>query len=347
MGTAMMWRRHDERNLDARPTIRSGAQLVDVSTQQNRDTSPSIGTLGELSRAQERTGLRAGVTPSQPVRMIYICVDDFGLHVGINEASLHLAGMARVHAVACRVGGPTWPEWGRRLRRLDADGIDIGLQLDLTQHPILARSTFSLGALIARSYARKLDRNQLRAEIRAQLDAFEQIVGHAPAFIGGHRHVHQLPMVCDESLDEIDDRYGAFRPWIRSATRARITASVTYAGWRERLAPWVVEQLGAPRLARLAREGGFPQNRHLLGVYGLEGGPVRYLHLLDAWLRSAAYGDLLICHPGTRPNADAPHGARVDEFNALSSEAFGTLLEDWSVNAWPLSQIIFGNSMPA
>ena len=122
---------------------------------------------------------------------------------------------------------------------------------------------------------------------------------------------------------------------------------MTYAGWRERLAPWVVEQLGAPRLARLAREGGFPQNRHLLGVYGLEGGPVRYLHLLDAWLRSAAYGDLLICHPGTRPNADAPHGARVDEFNALSSEAFGTLLEDWSVNAWPLSQIIFGNSMPA
>ena len=191
---------------------------------------------------------------------------------GINVAAQRLAGMARAHAIGCRVGDGHWSAWRRPLRRLDAHGIDLGLLLDLTEHPLLSRTDHSLGQLVARTYGRWISRANLRAEIRAQLDAFEESIGHAPAFVGGHHHVHQLPVVRSELIDEIEDRYGAFRPWLTSTARRGVVRGMQFADWREQPTRWGVEQFGGARSMALARRRGFPQNRHLFGLCGFQGG---------------------------------------------------------------------------
>lgn len=269
-----------------------------------------------------------------------LCVDDFGLHGGIDTAALRLVDMQRVHAIACLVGGPSWVESSRSLRRFGPESLDVGLHLDFTEVPLLGASRRSLRALIAASHLRVLDRPSIRAEIRAQLDAFEQVMGHAPAFIDGHQHVHQLPVVRHELLAELAARRPVVMPWLRStrAPRARPAASAASPG---RFKPWVIESLGAAGLASAAGRLGCPQNRHLLGVYDFRGGRDRYRELLASWLRVACDGDLLMCHPSLPSNdADPLMPARVAEFEVLASAGFDAALSEAHVQLAPMSQLL-------
>ncbi|HET7867524.1 MAG TPA: ChbG/HpnK family deacetylase, partial [Burkholderiaceae bacterium] len=159
-------------------------------------------------------GHRSGV----PARTICIAADDFGLHGGINAAVLHLAAMGRVQAIGCMVGAPAWAAGAPNLRALDPHRVDLGLHLDLCEHPMRPPGR-RLDTLLAAGLLRQLDRHALRAEIRAQLDTFEQTLGRPPAFIDGHRHVHQLPGVREELLDELAQRRGPLQPWLRCTRR--------------------------------------------------------------------------------------------------------------------------------
>lgn len=257
-------------------------------------------------------------------RRVCVCVDDYGLHEGIDRAALHLIDLQRVHAVSCLVGGASWRVSSRPLRLLDPGRVDVGLHLDFTEAPRLSGSRHPLGRLIIRSHLRWLDRSRIRAEIRAQFDAFEQAMGRAPAFVDGHQHVHQLPIVRSELLAELASRARSEAlPWIRS-TRAPRCAPGLARPLLGRFKASVIQQLGSHGLAVEAQRLGYPQNKHLLGVYDFRGGANRYRQLLAAWLRCASDGDLLMCHPGwsaTDPDALAP--ARRAEFEVLSSAALG------------------------
>lgn len=121
--------------------------------------------------------------PTLPPRL-WVCVDDFGLHAGINAVALRLAARGRVHAVACQVGGPAWPAGavvGRRGR---------GSALDLTECPLTLPARPLKGVILA-SLLHRLDDAALAREVAAQLDRFEADLGPAPDFIDGH----QLPQV--------------------------------------------------------------------------------------------------------------------------------------------------------
>jgi len=295
------------------------------------------------SAAPERTG---SPQASASGRAICVCVDDFGLHAGIDEAALALVGMRRVQAVGCMVGGGSWPAGSRLLRGSSAAALDIGLHLDLTECPLQPRSLRPLGALIASSMLRRLDRKALRAEIRAQCDAFEAAVGRPPAFVDGHQHVHQLPIVRSELLDELLSRYAGSLPWLRSTRRARIGRS--RQGWRDTVKPWGIAQLGARSLATLARRQGFAQNRHLLGVYDFEGGPGRHRDLLAGWLDSSVDGDLLMCHPSLmRQDIDPIVAARHAEYEVLCSPDFADLVHDAGIALLPMSRILAGRHQPS
>lgn len=273
-------------------------------------------------------------------RRLCLCVDDFGLHGGIDTAALQLVDMQRVHAVGCLVGGRSWVESSRSLRRFDQGSLDVGLHLDLTEAPLLGASRHSLRALIAASHLRVLDRRSIRAEIRAQLDAFEQVMGRAPAFVDGHQHVHQLPGVRGELLAELTARCTVVAPWIRSsrAPRAGHPAARASPG---RFKPWVIERLGAAGLASAAGRLGCLQNRHLLGVYDFRGGRDRYRELLAGWLHVACDGDLLMCHPSLPSNdADALMPARVAEFEVLASAEFDAALSAAHVQLAPMSRML-------
>jgi len=263
-------------------------------------------------------------------RRLCLCIDDVGLHPGVARAALHLVSMQRVQALGVMVGGPALRHALPLLRGVDPEAVDVGLHLDFTEHPLRAGSRRSLPALLAATLLRRLPMAVLRAEVAAQLDAFEQALGRPPAFVDGHQHVHQLPQVRQALVDELARRSGP-RPWLRS-TRAPAHGS----GSKARL----LGLLGGRGLATLAREGGLQQNGHLLGVYGFQGGSARYGRLLDGWLQAASDGDLLMSHPADSAPADDPIGpARLAEFEVLASPALGDALKRRAIVLTPLSRM--------
>ncbi len=267
-----------------------------------------------------------------------ICADDFGQHAGVNEAVQRLAESGRLHATGALVGAPAWRAGASLLRRLDATGLDVGLHLDLTEFPRTLQPR-PLRWWVARGLLHVADRAALRGEIGAQLEAFEAALGHGPAFVDGHRHVHQLPCVRDELLAELRRRYGRHGPWIRSTRAARFRGAASSAA--SRFKACVIESLGAAGLAAAAGRLGFAQNRRLLGVYDFRGGAPRYLALLRDWLPAAREGDLLICHPGLgTPGTDPLGAARAAESDVLAGRAFGDLLRDGSIALEPMSRIL-------
>jgi predicted glycoside hydrolase/deacetylase ChbG (UPF0249 family) len=264
-----------------------------------------------------------------PRRHISVCVDDYGLDVGIDEAVLELATAGRVSATSCMTAAPRWREAAARLRELAPERLDAGLHLDLTEHPFDARLRRPLSRWIALSYLRMPPRAALRAEVERQLDAFEQAMGRPPAHVDGHQHVHQLPVVRDTLLAALDARYGDNRrPWLRSTRRA--------AGEPARKA-WLIETLGDRAWTRTATLRGYRLNGHLLGVYDFRGGADRYLALLDDWIARSADGDLLMCHPARQTSdADPIAAARRDEYTVMAAPTFAELLARHAVRVAPL-----------
>jgi predicted glycoside hydrolase/deacetylase ChbG (UPF0249 family) len=250
--------------------------------------------------------------------------------------------MGRVHAIACLVGGKAWAApWPARLRRLGPERVDVGLHLDLTELPLRPGSRRTLPWLIASCLLRRLDPRAVRAEIRAQLDRFEQLLGREPAFVDGHQHVHQLPVVRTELLDELASRYGSDLPWLRCTHAAVIARRSTARGWGAWLKPCGIELLGSRALSLLARSKGMAQNRRLLGVYDFQGGPERYRGLLADWIATAGDADLLVCHPSARVRGGDPLiDARRAEFQMLCSTAFELLRVEAGLRLAPMSRIL-------
>lgn len=269
---------------------------------------------------------------------ISLCVDDFGLHEGINDAVFALARQGRVQAVSAMVGGPAWAQGAPVLRSLDPQSVEVGLHFDLTECPLQPALRRSLGPLIAQAYLRRLDAAALRAEIRAQFDAFEQAMGRAPAYVDGHQHVHQLPMVRTLLLQELARRYPEGGPWLRATYSPQ---GVAHADARTGFKNHVIALLGARALSALARRQGLRQNARLLGVYDFTSGAAQYRARLERWLRAARDGDLLMCHVGLPTGApDVLAGARQDEFAVISAPDFDALLHNAHVRLLPMGQIL-------
>ncbi len=208
-------------------------------------------------------------------RRISLVADDFGLHRGVDEAVLQLVDARRLQGFGCMTGGRSWPTSAATLRKAPPPQVDIGLHLDLTERPIERRAQ-PLRSVIAAAYARRLDLRAIRAEIRAQLNAFEAGLGRAPDYVDGHQHVHQLPGIRLELVAELEARYSvAERPWLRCTIPANgpLDASLKpplHAPFTVRLKETLIATLGGYALHALARQRRFAMNAGLLGVYGFD-----------------------------------------------------------------------------
>lgn len=211
--------------------------------------------------------------------LLAVCVDDFGMHGGVNDAALALGGAGRATAVSCMVDGPAWRSGAGPLRQALAGKADIGLHLDLTeQRP--GRPRRALPALIVAAYARRLSSRDMASELRRQLDAFEDAAGAAPDFVNGHQHVHQLPVIREALVAELLRRYRLRRPWLRNSLPPPCRHGFA-------LKPYLIGMLGGAALSALAKRAGLRQNRRLLGVYGYAGSPERYRRHVRQWLAQA------------------------------------------------------------
>ena len=267
-------------------------------------------------------------------RALCFCVDDFGLHDNVYGAAVMLIAMGRVHAVSCLTGPRSWTDCAPGLSRIDSENLDVGLQLDLTEFPLAIRPFDSLGALIARSYTGRLDRRAIRSEIRAQLNEFEDEMDRPPAFVDGHRNVHQLPVVRTELLEELKSRYPLSPPWVRS-TRTGESA------WFGTGKAHAIDALGARAFTSQAHRSGVPSNSRLFGVYDFLGGTRRYRSLMRGWLAAAQDADLVRCHPSLMADAeDLLSSAQRAQYDVLASAAFGAMLANERIELKPMSQIL-------
>lgn len=240
------------------------------------------------------------------MKRIAICADDFGGFPGADGGILRLVELGRLGGVSCQVVGGAFEKDAPALReRLAA--VDAGLHLDL------APGRGGLAALLARSHARALDRREVADRISRQLDAFERALGRPPAFVDGHQHVHQLPVVRDALLDALAARYGKPGPLVRNTVPLRPRGAKAFT----------IAALGGYGLRRGLRARGLPHNADFAGVYGLDG-RADYPALFRAWLASAADGTLFLCHPGlaAADPGDPIAPARAAELAYLSSRGF-------------------------
>lgn len=248
---------------------------------------------------------------------LIVTADDYALSAAIDEGILALVHAGRVSATSCLVLSPRWPEAARQLTPELQKRCQVGLHLDLTQ---FAARPEPVGRLILKACARGLSKAALRESIRVQLDRFEAALGHAPHYVDGHQHVHQLPQVRGCLVEVLAQRYpaGGARPWLRISD-ARVAQ-----GWKGRL----IAALGSASLRRLARQQGFVTTDRLLGVYDFDGDAERFLARLGQWLPHVRGVTALMCHPAARLDESDPLGAaRWAEYQALKGADFAALLQ--------------------
>lgn len=293
----------------------------------------------------------AGFAHTEPgtagrAKLLSLCVDDVGLHPGATMAGLDLALSGRAQSLACRVGTPAWALAAGQITRLRALNVDVGLLVDLSDHP--------LNSAVARPWGQWLlnlgmpREAAVREEIAAQIDTFEQALGQPPAFIAGHHHVHQFASLRPLVLDELLHRYRSTNlPWLRQGRRG----GKSPFGLPSALRAWGVERAGARALTRAARDSGLGYNRAMLGVYAGHADTARYQGLLQAWMGLAVEGDVLVCHPSAPlpqgESSSLPAGvdraglaSRQAEHSALSSRDWSTLLERHAVELAPMPRLL-------
>lgn len=275
-----------------------------------------------------------------PSIQVGVCIDDVGLHLGVTEAAPVLFEAGRVSALSCMSEAPSWRDAAAMLVPALRGKVDFGLHLTFTEPWSGSRLRRPLRALVAAAFAHALDRDAVREDIRRQFDAFEDAIGDAPDFVDGHQHVHQLPVIREVLVEELGTRYARRKPWVRhtgAPQRARWSAPPS----RDELKERVIAALGAGPLQSLARDAGFEQNGHLLGVYGFNGSPADYLARWGRWCAQAADGDLLMCHPAAHDTgADDPiASARTVEYRVLCDERIDLMLAESGVSVIRLSRL--------
>lgn len=262
-----------------------------------------------------------------------VCADDFGIAPGVDVAIVELAQAGRLSATGCLVTAERFPKAAPLLSGLP---IDIGLHLNFTEFLGLPGFYTPLGKLIALSYMRRISRSHVRGQINTQLDLFEQHVKRAPDFVDGHLHVHQFPVIREELLGALTERFGRKMPWLRNTQPAQMSHALPFM---QRFKAHVIGALGARALVRQATRVGATVNDGLMGAYDFSRPHPPYLVMLAEWLKHARINTVLMTHPSqTAPESLAFGRDRVEEYRVLGSEDFIALLEKNQLTITRLSQ---------
>ena len=240
--------------------------------------------------------------PSVTPRPLVVCADDFGLAAGVSSAIIELIADGRLSATSCMALLPDWRRTAPRLRDTVArHPADVGLHLTLTDHTPLSAarrlapggSLPALGRLLPRALARALPAAELRDELHAQLDAFEDAWGAPPDYLDGHQHVHVLPLVREVVLDEIARRYPAGAVWVRDCVEAPRRCLQRATGVPKAL---LISALGWPLHRQLAARD-IPHNAGFSGLHDFSGRRP-FGELMQAFLAATGPAPLVHVHPG-------------------------------------------------
>jgi chitin disaccharide deacetylase len=261
---------------------------------------------------------------------VIICADDYAQSAAIDAAILTLIERGILTATSCMTLSPRWPDSARQITPQLRTKADLGLHLDFTQFSRTMRVSHPV--LVLRSLSGLLSTQKVMANIKQQLDAFEDALHTPPDYIDGHLHVHQLPVIREALITILQHRYGhlapAKRPWLR------ISSPPVGSGLKARMIHW----LGAEKLKQLAKAAGFSVSPVLLGVYDFQGDAAAYQARWLYWARQLkqvviAEKDLppvLMCHPARPTQVIDPHDpiaiTRMIEWQVMQSADFSAWL---------------------
>lgn len=228
---------------------------------------------------------------------LQVSADDYGLAPGVDLAIRGLVADRRLDATSVMALFDDLETEVAALATV-AGACRIGLHFTLTDHPPLgpmkktspAGRLPSLPRLMALAYARRLEDEEIAAELERQFDRLEKALGRKPDFIDGHQHVQALPVVRDAVLGFARRRGVALRT-------IGLPPGAATAALPARFKSRLLDRMGRP-LAAAA--GDRALNRGFLGVRSFrETDP--YRALFRRWLAAATPGSLIMCHPG-RPD---------------------------------------------
>ncbi|MDO5687409.1 MAG: ChbG/HpnK family deacetylase [Neisseria sp.] len=251
------------------------------------------------------------------MKKLIINADDLGFSHGVNAAIVELAARGRISSASFMRYGVL--ETSQRDALTDS-GIDIGLHFDLTSP--LCPDARPLTAWLASSLLGMVSTTSIRRSAEAQLQGFADVWQRPPAFIDGHQHVHQLPVIRDALSAVWVHHYPAHAPQWRITRPFQGTGS---------LKAQVIYALGGRGLLRRCRASGWRHNTAFGGAYGFDGDLAALATQWERWLHHAPqHGGLVMCHPAQTTDTAAPDdeiaAARVREWQWLNSEAFETML---------------------
>ncbi|MBP2313844.1 ChbG/HpnK family deacetylase [Azospirillum soli] len=265
---------------------------------------------------------------------VLLCADDYGLSPGVNEAICDLIAAGRLTATSVMSLCPYWREGAAPLRTL-ADKADVGLHFTLTDQPPLGAMPGlapdgrlpPLGTLMRKAYTGGLDKVEIRAELARQIDAFTAAWGGPPAYIDGHQHVHQLPIVREAVADALATLPGAYVRLCREPIAAILRRGVAVPK------TLLIGGLGGG-LARLTKARGIPANERFGGVYDFSG-KAPFADLMARFLDAPNGKTLVMVHPGIPDEALRRADPLVDqrkvEYDYLKGPDFAALLDARSI----------------
>jgi len=236
------------------------------------------------------------------VKKIVLCADDYGLSGGVCDAIEELVVAARLSATSAMSGIPAWRRRGQSFRGLvKQHPCDVGLHLTMTGQRSITKTHGisidgmlpSIGRLTRQAFTGTLPVESVRDEVRAQLDAFEDVWGGPPDYVDGHQHAHLLPVIRGVVMEEIEARYARGSVWLRSCTEPVGAAFQRRVGFSKAL---TIGAFGTGLRASAARRG-IPSNDSFRGLYDFSD-RLPYREIFRASLQGGGERILVHCHPG-------------------------------------------------
>ena len=264
---------------------------------------------------------RQAAEPAPGRTTLIINADDFGISPAVNAGILEAYAAGSVTSTSMMVHCPGWENATRAVQTAPRLGVGLHLNL-LVGAPIVpgvtmvdrrAGTFLTLGALVRRALARRLDEAEIVAEVEAQAAAIET-AGIRLTHIDSHRHTHALPVVRRAVARVAARRHLPLRRPVESHRRfpndivSQIHRGVIAWSWR-------VTSFGAA--ATTAPD-------HFIGV-SMQGGE-RFGAQLTEVLRTLPKGSVeLMVHPGrvdaALSSVDGYTWQRERELAALTSTA--------------------------
>jgi predicted glycoside hydrolase/deacetylase ChbG (UPF0249 family) len=261
-----------------------------------------------------------------------LCADDFALSPAVTRGILEALAARRLTATSAMTTQPNWPEAARAFRALAPDA-DLGLHFNLTlgaprgAMPLFAPSGCfpAMNAIVPAAWSGALPRQEIRDELRRQLDAFEQAYGAPPDYVDGHQHVQVLPGIAEDLIAELSARGLAGKCWLRDSADRPMRIFARGRHWGKAL---TVAALARGFRAK-AKAAGFSFNDGFSGYSDFDP-KGDYAADFATFLRAPGARPLIMCHPGhvdaELARLDPVTESREVELAFLLSDRFSKLL---------------------